>query len=73
MQYRLSGNWIELATIQNFVDLISLNPNSNYEFRVKTICISGENSFSNIDDFTTTIGCTPPSDLSANDITCSCC
>jgi hypothetical protein len=71
VQYRLSGNWIEITTSQNFVDLINLNPNSNYEFRVKTICTSGESNFSNIDDFTTTIGCTPPSDLSANDITCS--
>jgi hypothetical protein len=38
---------------------------------VKTICTDGGSLFSSRADFTTTIGCPPPSDLNAYDITCS--
>ncbi len=74
-QYRLSSdpNWANGFTgtsPTNSVSIANLQPNTNYTWRVKSVCGGGlESDYSNIREFKTNSACNFPNNLSVTDIT----
>jgi hypothetical protein len=74
-QYRLSSdpNWANGFTgtsPTNSVSIANLQPNTNYTWRVKSVCGAGlESDYSNIREFKTNSACNFPNNLNVTDIT----
>lgn len=65
-----SGTWIVASTTSTSYNMTGLSPATTYNTRVKTVCSSGESSYSGTVDFTTAGGtCPTPTNLAASNIT----
>ena len=75
VQYRIrysNSGWLTATTTVNSRLLSELNPLTQYEFKVQTVCSNGTSTFSLVGIFTTLRNtCDTPVNLSATDITTS--
>src|SRR5437867_10078853 len=73
VRYRVVGNysWTTSTSSTTSFNATGLNPNTNYEWQVQTVCSGGTSSFSSSTTFTTsgTSGCNTPAGLNAGNIT----
>jgi hypothetical protein len=73
VEYKLSssGNWSQVTAPGNSTSLSSLLSNSQYDWRVQTVCGSNSSALSSVSNFTTSAApsCNPPTGLTASNIT----
>lgn len=70
VQYRpIGGVWITENVPDNYLDLYNLAANTNYEFKVKSICSLNESNYSSTYNFTTSPACNTPNLINTSFIT----